>query len=75
MTWTEQNGRLTGHFKFDTFVETLDFVSRVGNLAEQTNHHPDFHIYYKEVILELWTHDEQKVTKKDWELAERILLL
>lgn len=75
MSWTKQNGRLVAHFHFKSFVETLDFVLRVGNLAEQTNHHPNFHIYYNEVVLELWTHDEQKITEKDWALSKAISLL
>jgi 4a-hydroxytetrahydrobiopterin dehydratase len=33
--------RIERSFKFKDFKEALDFVARVGNLAEVESHHPD----------------------------------
>lgn len=59
-------------FTFDTFEKAMAFVQEVAHLAETINHHPDIHIYFNKVVLELWTHDVSGLTKKDFSLAHRI---
>ena len=63
------------------FAEALQFVNRVGAVAEGMNHHPDILMHdYKKVTLTLSTHeaktaDGQKasgVTRLDFELAEKV---
>ena len=56
-------------FKFDDFVAALDFVNRVGKLAEKAGHHPDIDIRYNKVRLALISHDAGGLTNKDFELA------
>ena len=51
------------------------FVNKVGELAEQEGHHPDFHIHYNEVMLEIWTHDVGGLSTNDFILAAKIDLL
>lgn len=70
--WKEVQGRLTRTFEFPDFAGAMVFVNKVATLAEELDHHPDFHIDYKKVTLELTTHSAGKVTEKDRELAERI---
>ena len=70
--WLEISGKLTCTFEFPDFAGAMVFVNKVATLAEELDHHPDFHIDYKKVTLELTTHSEGKVTAKDRELAERI---
>ncbi|MBI3743815.1 MAG: 4a-hydroxytetrahydrobiopterin dehydratase, partial [Chloroflexi bacterium] len=43
-------------YQFDDFVASLQFVNRVGRLAEAANHHPDIIINYNKVTLVLTTH-------------------
>ena len=38
----EEHTKIQVHFKFKNFRESLDFVSRVGELAEAEFHHPLF---------------------------------
>lgn len=58
--------------KFDNFASAKNFVDAVSELAENENHHPDIHFGWGYVVLELFTHDEQKVTELDLELAVKI---
>jgi 4a-hydroxytetrahydrobiopterin dehydratase len=37
----DESRRLERSFKFQNFKEALDFVARIGNLAESEGHHPD----------------------------------
>jgi len=59
-------------FKFTNFVEALSFINQVGSIAETAKHHPDIHIYYNQVVFELWTHDVQGLSDKDFDLAIKI---
>jgi 4a-hydroxytetrahydrobiopterin dehydratase len=54
------------------FASALAFINRVGELAEQMNHHPDIEIRWNKVTLRLSTHSAGGITTNDLELAERI---
>ena len=54
--WEVREGKLYREFEFARFMDAIGFVSRVAELAEAINHHPDMCIYYKKVVVELWTH-------------------
>lgn len=69
--WSEVEGALEREFRFKDFAAALDFVNRVGELAERERHHPDIAIHYNKVILRWWTHTAGGVTDRDRELAER----
>ena len=70
-SWTEVDNALERTFQFDSFVEALAFVNRVGELAEAENHHPDIAIHYDRVTLCWWTHTAGGITDRDRELAEK----
>jgi len=69
--WQEVDGALQRTFELDTFPAALDFVNRVGALAEEENHHPDIAISYREVTLRWWTHTAGGITDRDRELAAK----
>ena len=54
------------------FAEALDFVQRVGALAEAANHHPDIDIRWNKVRLVLSTHSRGGLTDLDFSLARQI---
>lgn len=45
--------KIKHEFKFKDFAEALEFVNKVGKIAEQEGHHPDIYIYYNKVVLSL----------------------
>jgi 4a-hydroxytetrahydrobiopterin dehydratase len=63
------NSALEREFRFKDFAQALDFVNRVGELAEREGHHPDIEIHWNKVILRWWTHVADAVTDRDYELA------
>ena len=69
--WTESEGALERTFSFKDFRAALDFVNRVGELAEAEKHHPDIAINYSKVTLRWWTHTAGGITDRDRELAEK----
>jgi 4a-hydroxytetrahydrobiopterin dehydratase len=72
--WVETNNALQKTFQFSNFHEALAFVNKVGEIAENLQHHPDICIKsYKSVFISTTTHDQgNKVTTKDRELAAAI---
>ena len=56
MQWNEINSTITKTFEFNSYLDGIDFVNEVANLAEQENHHPDIEIGYCKVTISLTTH-------------------
>ena len=46
--WSEVDDALERTFELASFKHALDFVNRVGQLAEAENHHPGIAIDYKQ---------------------------
>jgi len=67
--WTDSYGALERTFEFSSFPESIAFVNRVAELAEQENHHPEIAISYKTVTLRWTTHSAGGITARDHELA------
>jgi len=59
-------------FSFRDFKESMAFVNRVAAIAESEQHHPDFHVSYKKVIIELHTHAILGLSENDFILAAKI---
>lgn len=63
---------LTKTFKFPDFRKALEFVNRVGELAEQQGHHPDLYLAWGKVGVTIWTHKIDGLTESDFILAAKI---
>jgi len=68
--WSEVDNALERTFELASFKHALDFVSRVGELAQREDHHPHIAIDYKKVTLRWWTHTSDGITDRDRELAQ-----
>ena len=63
---------LTRTYKFKDFSDALDFVNEVGAIAEEEDHHPDLHLSWGKVAIELWTHKIGGLSESDFILAAKI---
>jgi 4a-hydroxytetrahydrobiopterin dehydratase len=70
--WQLVGGKLVKVVACDGFVGSLAYVGAVGELAEESNHHPDIDIRYNRVTLALITHDSGGITQLDLDLARAI---
>ena len=64
--------KLVKEFKFRNFIETMGFVNQVALIAQADDHHPDLHVSYAKVIVELWTHASGGITENDFVIAAKI---
>jgi 4a-hydroxytetrahydrobiopterin dehydratase len=71
--WREEGQELVRDLEFADFAQALAYVNRVGELAEEVNHHPDILIHgWNKVRLSLFTHSEGRITDADHAMAARI---
>src|SRR5215467_2739477 len=63
---------LTRTFKFPDFKSALDFVNRVGAIAEEQGHHPDILLAWGKAEITLWTHAVDGLTESDFIVAAKI---
>ena len=63
---------LRKEYKFQDFKETQDFVTSVGDLAEQQWHHPDICFGWGRAEVTIWTHRIDGLTESDFILAAKI---
>lgn len=70
--WKLKEKKLYRVFQFKNFANALDFLNKVGRLAEEEGHHPDMFITWGRVEIELWTHKIQGLSENDFILAAKI---
>ncbi len=70
--WQVDGTRLIKRVEFENFAGSLAFVNRVGDLAENADHHPDITFGWGYAEIALTTHDRGGVTDVDIALARKI---
>jgi 4a-hydroxytetrahydrobiopterin dehydratase len=59
-------------YSFPDFKTALEFVNRVGEIAEQQGHHPDIVLGWGKAEVTTWTHKIDGLTESDFILAAKI---
>ncbi len=70
--WKVSGEKLKKRFEFQNFIESLEFVNKVGAIAEEKDHHPDIAFGWGYAEFEITTHDVGGLTHNDFELAAQI---
>ena len=63
---------LEREYAFPDFLAALDFVNRIGAIAEQQGHHPDILLAWGKAGVKIWTHKINGLTESDFILAAKI---
>jgi 4a-hydroxytetrahydrobiopterin dehydratase len=63
---------LQREFRFPDFKQALDFVNRVGVIADEQGHHPDILLTWGKAQITLWTHTIDGLTESDFIMAAKI---
>lgn len=64
--------KIKKEFKFKDFKETMEFVNKVADIANQEDHHPDMEVSYSKVVIILWTHAIHGLSENDFIVAAKI---
>ena len=57
--------RITRVYAFDNFVDALTFTNRVGQIAEEEDHHPALLTEWGKVSVSWWTHKIRGLHRND----------
>jgi len=71
-TWSGDTTGIERTVEAPDFLAAVALVSRVAELAEQMDHHPDIDVRWRRVRFALRTHDAGGTTALDLEQARRI---
>ena len=63
---------LIKEFKFKNFINSQNFVNKVGNLAEEEGHHPDIWFGWGYAKIKIFTHAISGLHESDFVLAAKI---
>jgi 4a-hydroxytetrahydrobiopterin dehydratase len=63
--------KLTRKFKFKAFKQTLDFVNKVGSIAEENGHHPQMLVEYNQLTVWWSTHKINGLHQNDFIMAAK----
>ena len=70
--WQVVDGHhLSRAYRFQNFRMALDYVNSVGELAEEQGHHPDLHLAWGKVGVEIWTHKIDGLHDADFVFAAK----
>lgn len=70
--WDIRDDTIERTFKFHNFIEAMKFAVRIAKIAEEENHHPDLHVSWGKLRVELTTHSIGGLSTNDFILAAKI---
>ncbi len=68
----EGMNRLNREFSFDDFAAALSFTNKIGQLAEEADHHPRLVTEWGRVTVTWWSHHEGGMVVADIEMAKKV---
>ncbi len=70
--WERRNEAIEKTYELADFVESVRFVDKLVEPAEDMGHHPDLSISWNKVSVSITNHAAGGLTANDFELARRI---
>jgi len=67
-----KNHHIVRTFKFKDFNSALNFVNKIGKIADKENHHPDISLSWGKLIITIYTHAINGLHPNDFILASKI---
>ena len=68
----DANFFLVKEFSFKNFIESQKFANKVGDIAEEENHHPDILFGWGYCKIKIFTHAIKGLAESDFILAAKI---
>ena len=63
---------LEKNFSFKNFIDSQNFINKVGETSENENHHPDISFGWGYAIIKITTHAIEGLSENDFILAAKI---
>jgi 4a-hydroxytetrahydrobiopterin dehydratase len=62
---------LTCTYAFENFAQAMEAAQRIGEMAEEQQHHPDLHVAWGRLTVDAWTHKIAGLTESDFVFAAK----
>ena len=62
---------LTAAYPFADFAQAMTAAQRIGEMAEEQQHHPDLHVAWGRLGVDIWTHKIGGLTESDFIFAAK----
>ncbi len=69
---THNNTRLRRKLLFEDFREPFHLAIQIGDLAEAQWHHPEIHLGWGHLEIEIWTHKINGLVESDFVFASKV---
>ena len=66
------DGKLRRRVETEDFGSSMALAVRIGFVAETEGHHPDLHVHWGRLVIDLTTHAAKGLTRNDFVLAAKI---
>lgn len=71
--WKTVEGKhIQREYRFKTYLDGVTWVQQAAAIIDSEDHHPDIHIFYRKVLLDLWTHTVNGLSENDYILAAKL---
>jgi 4a-hydroxytetrahydrobiopterin dehydratase len=67
-----EHEKLRRRIKTKDFGESMALAVRIGFVAEAEGHHPDLHVHWGRLVVDVTTHAAKGLTRNDFVLAAKI---
>ena len=64
--------KIRRRFSTADFGESMALAVRIGFVAEAEGHHPDLHVHWGRLVVDVTTHAAKGLTRNDFVLAAKI---
>ena len=69
--WTFNDKSIRKTYSFTSYMDGINFISRLAVEAEKTNHHPDMIVGWCKVVVTFTSHDKGGVTEQCIMMAKK----
>ena len=70
--WNFNENAVRKTFTFETYMESIGFINRLAELAEEANHHPDMVVGWCRIDVAFTSHDQGGVTLACIQMAKAV---
>ena len=69
--WEFKNNAIHKIFTFESYLNSIAFINRLAEIAEEKNHHPDMVVGWCKIDVAFTSHDQGGVTTVCIDMAKR----
>ena len=70
--WEFKNNAIRKTMTFDCYMDSIAFINRLAEIAEEKNHHPDMVVGWCKIDVAFTSHDQGGVTTACIDMAKKI---